>query len=70
MSRAFASLADFVALTRRQRGKGSAWLAMKAKFPDDEVAALPDEIEVFHVEQVPVPGLTAERCLIWMRVRS
>jgi 16S rRNA (guanine527-N7)-methyltransferase len=43
------------------------WLAMKAKHPDAEIAALPASVEVFHVEQLSVPGLDAERCIIWMR---
>jgi len=66
-SRAFASLADFVALTRRQLAEGGAWMAMKGKRPDDEVAALPSDVSVFHVEPLAVPGLAAERCLVWMR---
>ena len=28
------------------------WLAMKGKQPDDEIAALPADVEVFHVEQL------------------
>ena len=68
-SRAFASLADFVSLTWRHRGKGAVWLAMKARTPVDEAAALPNTIDLFHVEQLAVPGLDAERCLIWMRER-
>jgi 16S rRNA (guanine527-N7)-methyltransferase len=40
---------------------------MKGKDPADERAALPADINVFHVEQLTVPGLDAERCLVWMR---
>jgi len=42
-------------------------MAMKGKVPDDEVADLPDGVEVFHVEQLKVPSLEAQRCLVWMR---
>ena len=70
VSRAFASLADFVALTRPHLAPGGAWMAMKGRAPDDEIAALPAGIDVFHVEQLTVPGLDAQRCLVWMRVRS
>jgi len=28
---------------------------------------LPQSVNVFHVEQLQVPGLDAERCIIWMR---
>lgn len=31
------------------------------------IAAVPADVEVFHVEQLEVPGLSAERCLVWMR---
>jgi 16S rRNA (guanine527-N7)-methyltransferase len=69
-SRAFASLADFTALTRRHLAPGAVWLAMKGRVPDDEIAALPTDVEVFHVEQLHVPGLDAQRCLVWMRLRA
>jgi len=68
-SRAFATLADFVALTRDRLAPGGVWLAMKGKSPSDEIDAMPQVIDVFHVEQVDVPGLDADRCLIWMRER-
>jgi 16S rRNA (guanine527-N7)-methyltransferase len=34
------------------------------------LAALPADIDVFHVEQLQVPGLNAERCILWMRKKS
>jgi 16S rRNA (guanine527-N7)-methyltransferase len=43
------------------------WLAMKGKHPEDEITALPTDVSVFHVEQLTVPGLDAERCIIWMK---
>ena len=66
-SRAFASLADFTALTRQHLAQSGSWMAMKGKAPTEELAQLPADIELFHVEQLIVPGLDAERCLIWMR---
>lgn len=69
-SRAFASLADFVALTRELLAPGGVWMAMKGKVPDDEITALPPDVEVFHVEQLTVPGLDAQRCIVWVRVRA
>lgn len=69
VSRAFASLADFVRLTRRQLRPGGIWLAMKGRQPDEETAALPADVEMFHVEPIAVPGVAGPRCLIWMRVR-
>jgi len=67
VSRAFASLVDFTALTRQHLSPGGCWLAMKGKVPDDEIAALPADVSVFHVEPLQVPGLEAQRCLVWMR---
>jgi len=66
-SRAFASLGDFVRLTRRHLAKRGVWMAMKGKRPDDELAALGGEVDVFHVEQLQVPDLSADRCIVWMR---
>ena len=66
-SRAFASLADFVRLTRGHLKPAGRWAAMKGKRPDDELAAVPADVEVFHVEPLRVPRLAAERCLVWMR---
>ncbi|MDD2918839.1 16S rRNA (guanine(527)-N(7))-methyltransferase RsmG [Rhodoferax sp.] len=66
-SRAFASLADFTNWSRQALAEEGVWLAMKGKYPVDELALLSPDIDVFHVEQVAVPGLNAERCLIWMK---
>lgn len=65
-SRAFASLAEFTRLTRHLLGPQGVWMALKGKQPDDEMAALPPDWSVFHVEQVDVPGLKADRCLVWI----
>jgi 16S rRNA (guanine527-N7)-methyltransferase len=69
-SRAFASLSDFTSWSAAALGEGGAWLAMKGKYPGDEIAGLMDVAEVFHVEQLRVPGLAAERCIVWLRKRS
>ena len=69
-SRAFASLVDFTSWSVGALAPQGVWLAMKGKHPTDEVAALPDSVEVFHVEQLQVPGLDAERCVVWMRRKS
>lgn len=66
-SRAFASLADFTRLSAHLLAAGGAWMALKGKLPSEEMAALPSEFTVFHVEQLIVPGLSAERCLVWIR---
>ena len=66
-SRAFASLADFVNGSRQALVEQGVWLAMKGKHPEDEIAALPTDVAVFHVEQLSVPELAAQRCIVWMR---
>lgn len=66
-SRAFASLQDFVSWSGGALAEQGVWLAMKGKHPEQELAELPPSAVVFHVEQLDVPGLDAERCLVWMR---
>ena len=66
-SRAFASLGDFVNGSYKALSAGGVWMAMKGKNPEEELAALPETAKVFHVEQLQVPGLDAQRCLVWMR---
>lgn len=67
-SRAFATLLDFVTGSRAAlKPATGVWLAMKAKDTSVEVAELPADVAVFHVEQLSVPGLDAERCIVWMR---
>jgi 16S rRNA (guanine527-N7)-methyltransferase len=69
-SRAFASLPDFVAWSSGALADAGVWMAMKGKLPTDEMLALPSFAQVFHVEQLQVPGLDAERCMIWMKKSS
>jgi 16S rRNA (guanine527-N7)-methyltransferase len=70
VSRAFASLPDFVRWSAGAVAQSGVWLAMKGRHPADELAALPETVEVFHVEHLQVPGLDAQRCLVWMRRRT
>ena len=69
-SRAFASLPDFAQWSSKALKPGGAWMAMKGQMPDAEIAALPAGIEVFHVEQLAVPSLEAQRCIVWLRDRA
>ena len=66
-SRAFASLMDFTTWSGAALAEKGIWMAMKGKHPADEMAVLPDTLQVFHVEQIDVPGLGAERCIVWLR---
>lgn len=67
VSRAFSSLEAFARLTRRVLIPAGHWMAMKGRTPDEELANLPSDIAAFHVEPLRVPGLDAERCIVWMR---
>ncbi|RYF83501.1 MAG: 16S rRNA (guanine(527)-N(7))-methyltransferase RsmG [Comamonadaceae bacterium] len=66
-SRAFASLGDFFTGSRHLLAPDGVWLAMKGKVPESELAELPADVSVFHVEQLKVPGLDADRCIVWVR---
>lgn len=65
-SRAFASLADFVAGTRALRADDGEWLAMKGQWPQAEVDALPPDVTVTARQALAVPELDAERHLLWL----
>ena len=65
--RAFASLIDFTTWSRATLAEHAIWFAMKGKHPDEEIAALGNDVDVFHVEQLQVPALDADRCIVWMR---
>jgi 16S rRNA (guanine527-N7)-methyltransferase len=69
-SRAFASLKDFTQWSRAALAETGVWMAMKGKMPSDEISDLSADVEVFHVEQLNVPGLDAERCMVWLRPRQ
>ncbi len=67
-SRAFASLLDFTNWSRQALAEQGVWMAMKGKHPSEELAALPADVQLFHVEPLAVPGLDAQRCLLWLRL--
>ena len=66
-SRAFASLSDFTVWSQAALAPGGAWMALKGKHPAEELSMLPPDVAVFHVEPLAVPGLAAERCIIWLQ---
>ena len=68
--RAFASLFDFTTWSRGAIAADGIWFAMKGKHPDEEMQALGANVHVFHVEPLQVPGLDAERCVVWMRPQT
>lgn len=65
-SRAFADLNDFSRLTRHLLAEDGRWAALKGVHPYEEIAALPAGVALGEVLQLEVPGLDAERCLVWL----
>lgn len=66
-SRAFATLKDFTDWSEQALTNDGVWLAMKGKEPVEEMAELSPDVKVFHVEQLIVPMLDAQRCIVWIR---
>ena len=64
VSRAFASLQDFITVTAMHLQDNGTLFAMKGRYPDTEIADLPAEWAVRQVHELQVPELDAERHLI------
>ncbi len=67
ISRAFASLVDFVNCAGHLCANKGQLLAMKGKYPADEIAELPHGFRLQETCKLLVPGLDAERTLIVIR---
>lgn len=61
VSRAFSSLEQMIHWTTHLLNKEGVWLAMKGRYPEDELKALNHP---YQVEQYTVPGVDGERCCI------
>ena len=66
-ARAFSSLPDLGSGSDQALLPGGLWMAMKGKTPDEEIQALPPQVQAFQVQALQVPGLDAQRCIVWMR---
>lgn len=64
LSRAFASMRDFVTLAGAHCAPGGRLLAMKGQYPQAELAELPPGWRAVAVYRLLIPGLTAERHLV------
>src|SRR5579859_5602230 len=64
LSRAFASLGEFVTLAGAGCATGGRLLAMKGADPEAELAGIPAGFHVLGVHPLKVPGLKAERCVV------
>jgi len=64
ISRAFAELAEFIALTKHLLAPGGVLAAMKGVYPFEEIERLPPDFRLRQVHAFAVPGLEAERHLV------
>src|SRR4051812_5708170 len=64
ISRAFASIADMLAGAGHLAEAGAEFLAMKGVYPQEELAALPQNYKISSVQALHVPGLDATRHLV------
>ena len=64
ISRAFASLSDFVSLTRNLLAGDGVWAAMKGALPESEMAGLPEGVRLAAAITLAVPQLDARRHLL------
>lgn len=72
VARAFASLADLVAMTRHLLAEDGWWCAMKGTWPAlelEELKRVPG-VHVARTVRLQVPQLDAERHLIWMQIAT
>jgi 16S rRNA (guanine527-N7)-methyltransferase len=67
ISRALAGLASFAGAARHLAGRASL-LAMKGRYPANELAELPDWVHVQSIEKLSIPGLQEDRHLVIMTV--
>jgi 16S rRNA (guanine527-N7)-methyltransferase len=65
-SRAFAELNDFITWSNHLLSPDGRYIAMKGVMPEDEIARLPVGWKVSHTQPLHVPGLDAERHLIFI----
>ena len=67
VSRAFASLSEYLRVAGHLCKAGGRIIAMKGVIPERELGALPPAFEAVAVERLQVPGLNAERCAVVLR---
>jgi 16S rRNA (guanine527-N7)-methyltransferase len=69
-SRAFADLSDFVNWSGHLLAEGGKFIALKGVAPPDEQERLPAEWKVSRLQALQVPGLNAERHLVFIEKSS
>lgn len=69
-SRAFADLSDFVNWSGHLLQEGGRFIALKGTAPEDERERLPEPWKVQKLEPLTVPGLEAERHLVFIEAET
>lgn len=64
VSRAFTSIAEFIAMTQHLGSQQTQWCAMKASVNESEWQTMPQGFVIMKIIPLQVPGLKAERHLI------
>lgn len=70
VSRAFATLEDFVNASAHLRSRAGVWAAMKGRLPEEEISALPPEVALAATITLRVPHLDAQRHLLILQARG
>jgi 16S rRNA (guanine527-N7)-methyltransferase len=68
-SRAFATLSDMVGFSRHLLSSDGRFIAMKGQHPVDEIAQLPEDIDVLAITPIKVPGNDGERHMVELGIR-
>ncbi|MGR9072132.1 MAG: 16S rRNA (guanine(527)-N(7))-methyltransferase RsmG [Gammaproteobacteria bacterium] len=66
VSRAFAGIQDFIDVSERLLNDKGSLLAMKGRYPEDELKGVTWDHRVYAVE---IPGSSVERCLVKLKKR-
>jgi len=70
LCRAFTSIGDFARRCGHLAAKGGRLLAMKGRFPDVELASVPNNWETVEVTAINIPGLAGERHIVVLQRRE
>ena len=65
-SRAFSELTNFVNWSGHLLADQGNMIALKGKLPSGEIEQLPDKWKITEIREIHVPGMDAERHLIWL----
>lgn len=68
LSRAFGTLRLFVETTAHLLNPNGELIAMKGKYPEEELADLPDNVRVQSITQIDINGMDIERHLVCLRL--